>query len=92
MPENWTREEALRLNRQEILAVAKIVDVITKIDPRSKSVWFDHDRDPNYGLVLSNVQRLKKPLPYNGGVRGVVQLPEAVTAQIRMQFPKLKLD
>jgi hypothetical protein len=88
MPENWTRGDALALDRRAILAVARISDVVTESD----SKWFNQERSPNYGLALSDVKALKKPLPYNGGVQGVKQLPEEIAAQLRELFPKLRMD
>jgi hypothetical protein len=86
-PKWWSRDDALRLPRRAICAVATIVDVLTESD----SKWFARTKN-NYGIKLTKVTRLIKPIPFACGVQGVKPLPSAIVLQIKKQLPKLRLD
>jgi hypothetical protein len=77
------------LDYSAICGVARVVDIVTK----SRSKWFyrPDDGSINYGWVLGNVKRLKKPIPCKGAL-GLWNVPPGVLRAMKRQLPRVKLD
>jgi hypothetical protein len=77
------------LDYSAICGVARVVDIVTK--NRSKWYYRPDDGSINYGWVLGNVKRLKKPIPCKGAL-GLWDVPPGVLRAIKRQLPRVKLD
>jgi len=77
------------LDCSAICGVARVVNIVTT----SRSKWFyrPDDGSINYGWVLSNVKRLKKPIPCHGAL-GLWDVPPGVLHAIKRQLPRFNLD
>ena len=78
-----------KLDYSAICGIARVVDIVEK----SRSKWFLRPKDGsiNYGWMLGNVKRLKKPIPYEGTM-GLWEVPPSLVAEIQAQLPKVKLE
>jgi hypothetical protein len=68
-----------------ICGVARVVDIVTK----SRSKWFDRPSRGyiNYGWVLADVKRLRKPIKCKGALQ-LWNVPPNVLRSIKRQLPK----
>jgi hypothetical protein len=68
-----------------ICGVARVVDIITK----SRSKWFDQPSRgyTNYGWVLADVRRLRKPIECKGALQ-LWNVPPNILRSIKRQLPK----
>ena len=68
-----------------ICGVARVVGIITK----SRSKWFNQPIRgyTNYGWLLADVKRLRRPIKCNG-MLGLWQVPPNVLRSIKRQLPK----
>jgi hypothetical protein len=67
-----------------ICGIARVVDIVTK----SRSKWFTKPTRayPNFGWVLTDVKRLKKPIPCKG-MLGLWEVPPGVLRSMKRQLP-----
>jgi hypothetical protein len=74
-----------KLDYGAICGVARVVDIVTK----SRSKWFQKPTRtyPNFGWVLADVKRLKKPIPCEG-MLGLWQVPPSILRSMKRQLPK----
>jgi hypothetical protein len=74
-----------KLHHGAICGVARIVGMLTK----SRSKWFDQPSRGyvNYGWVLADVKRLRKPIKCKGALQ-LWNVPPNVLRSIKRQLPK----
>jgi hypothetical protein len=73
------------LDYSAICGVARIVDIVTK----SRSKWFNQPSPGyiNYGWVLADVKRLRKPVKCRGALQ-LWNVPPNILRSIKRQLPK----
>ena len=73
------------LDYSAICGVARVVDIVTK----SRSKWFIQPTRtyPNFGWVLADVRRLRKPIACKG-MLGLWAIPPNVLRSMKRQLPK----
>lgn len=76
------------LDYSAICGVAPVVDIVTK----TPSKWFQRPNDDsvNFGWVMANINRLKRPIPCSGAL-GLWPVPPGVLRAIKRQPPRLNL-
>ena len=86
LPRGHKTPDLKTLDYSAICGVARVVDIVTK----SRSKWFHHPDDDsiNYGWVLADVKRLRKPIECNG-MLGLWTIPPNVLRSMKRQLPKL---
>jgi hypothetical protein len=74
------------LDYSAICGVARLIKIVTK----SHSKWFTRPTrgSINYGWVLADIKRLKKPVPCKG-MLGLWKVPPNALRAIKRQLPKL---
>jgi hypothetical protein len=75
----------MTLDYGAICGVARVVDIITK----SRSKWFNQPSRGyvNYGWVLADVKRLRKPVECKGALQ-LWNVPPNILRSIKRQLPK----
>lgn len=88
-PRGVRMPELAELDYSAIVAIARVADIRESV----RSKWFDRPArgEINYGWVLSDVRKLKRPIPCKGAL-GLWNVPKSVAAQIRRQLPGVRVD
>jgi hypothetical protein len=86
LPRGHKTPDPKTLNHSAICGVARLIKIVTK----SRSKWFyrPDDGSTNYGWVLADVKRLRKPIECNG-MLGLWTIPANVLRSMKRQLPKL---
>jgi hypothetical protein len=86
LPSGHKTPDFKTLDYSAICAVARLVDIVTT----HRSKWFyrpGRGERVNYGWVLTDVKRLRKPVKCNG-MLGLWQVPPHIRRSIVRQLPK----
>jgi hypothetical protein len=86
LPRGHKTPDCKTLDSSAICGIARVVNIVTK----HRSKWFHRSgsgEKVNYGWVLADVKRLKRPIACKG-MLGLWKVPPSVLRSMKRQLPK----